>query len=365
MNENIFATDIPIYKIGDKSYITSAHYSYYDNKINLIIYSETYKIIFTKCIVYYKNINDKCDAVMKYEGSANYYRIELSTRFKQPPLLLKLNNINIEFNALKRSDSNTFLVCIPVVWNLKRPLMLIQLIESYIKYGVEKIIVNYYSSSKEVIKVLNHYRKLGIIDVYKYNDYNDHYFINLENDNNSIYHLQMWKINHCFYEYKTPSNHILFLDVDEILFTVNHINYHQLFNSLPKMDLYMLNQFFYKIESNINEKEDRVVILSDVDIYSIHNYCITLNGFTHKYVIYNTSKFYKAQVHEGLNKESIEQQYIPNNKAYIRHTRHYNKSVKDRCDENMLVDNSTIYHKQMQDESLKTYKQIIGHKYTY
>lgn len=355
----INATNITIYKLGYNIYITSAHYIDYENSIHLIIYSESSKIRFKTCKIYYSDNNDECYVKIQSEGYL-YYRIEFATRKNITPLSLTLNNITIKFNKKKRFDSNSFVVCVPVVANLKRPMMLIQMIESYKNYGVSKIIINYFSSSDNVVKVLNYYSKLGIVDVFKYNDNNDEKIINLQNDSDIIYHLQMWKINHCFYEYKTQSNHLIFLDVDEILFTKDYINYYQLFNSLEVVDLYKLHQFFYKINNSISEQNDRRTTLNDIDIYSINDYCKTSNGFTHKYIIYNTNKFYKAEVHDALHNQHITQQYISSNIAFVRHTRHYNKSVKDICDDYMLIANKTLNDLQMQNNSKLIYKRIIG-----
>lgn len=359
--EKINSTLLPIYKLGNNKYITSAHYVDYENAIHLILYSDSNNIDFFKCIINNTNSNNTCYPKMQYESSIFYYRIELQTRKNEIPLYMKLNNVTIKFKMKKRIDSNSFVVCISVAVNLKRPLLMIEMIESYKKFGVSKIVVNYYSSTQSVIRVLNYYSKTGLIDIYQYNDTNDKQFREIEDDNEMfIYHFQMWKINHCFYEYKTPSNHIIVLDVDEILWIVKSSNYFELFDSLPKMDYYNLHQFFYKINTSIPDSHDRNATLPDIDIFSINSYCPTSNGIAHKYIIYNTNKVCKAEVHNIVYKENINHQYIPNNLAYVRHTRQTKGVLKNVCHDSSLVNyNKSSFEYKIQHISKVLYKKIL------
>lgn len=363
-DDKINSNLLPVYKLGENKYITSAHYKDYENAIHLLLYSNSNNINFYKCEIKYDNSNDECNAKMQYEGLMNYYRIEFRTRPDEMPLYLYLNNLTIKFNNVKRKDTDSFIVCVSIVVKLKRPLMVIQMIEAYRKFGVSKIVMNYYSSSPDVTKVLNYYNRIGFVDIYQYNDTVDERFREIENDNYEfIYHFQMWKINQCFYEYKTPSNHIIVLDVDEILWPVKASNYKELFNSLPKMDYYFLHQFLYEIEINILNKDDHNVILPDIDIFSIKRYCPTSNGIAHKYIIYNTSKIFKAEAHFVKNKETVNQQYIPNNIAYVRHTRHYDDNLKRFCNSSLVKYNKSLFDYKLQRSSKSIYMKILNKKY--
>lgn len=222
--------------------------------------------------------------------------------------------------------------------NFERPILLTELIESNIHFGVSKLVFYYYSFSENVKQILKYYSSIGIVDVYEFQ--NDTHFKETEGNRvYDIYHFILFKINHCFNEYKTKSNHMIFLDLDEILWPVRSKNYKEMLESIPPKEFYYIHAFFYKCNFDIPNHLDKSIntILPDIDIFSIKKYCPNNDEYTHKYLIANTSKFLFAHIHDAHSKFKISKEYMFNNISYIRHTRHYDNGLKNHCPDSKLL----------------------------
>lgn len=286
---------------------------------------------------------------------------ETPTKNQLIPKVIMINNVSAIIPKRNRDEKYKYVRCTGVLSNFDRPFFLTELIELSIHFGVSKLVFYYYSSSERVRKILQYYSKLGVVDIYQYQ--NDSNFKELEGKRDlTIFHFNLFKINHCFNEYKTRSNHMMFLDLDEILWPVKHKNYESLFNSLPPKDYFYIHSYFFKYEFEIadNMEKNYAVILPDTDIFSLKKYCPTSDGYIHKYIMMNTNKYYVTDVHESLSHETVSRQYISGDLGFIRHIRHFNSELKKRCsDRKIKTHQNNEIEKIIFNNSKQIYSRIV------
>lgn len=354
-------TNLLTFKLGNEIYITSIQYVEYEDKLKLILYSKESNFSLYYCMISYKHIQEKCKMNLLYRNDYYYLNLfEISTSRSINPISLMLNNISVAIPKSKRNIKYNFVSCYSIMSNFNRPLLLTQLIESNLYFGVKKIIIYYYSSSKKVRQILKYYIEKGFVDVYKF--HSDNFLKSKESSRDiKIYHLILFKMNHCFNEYKTKSNHMLFLDLDEIFWPSKSVSYDKLIRSIPQHEFYYVYASFFKLNINISEKLDKntTLILPDTDIFSINEYCQNDDGYIRKYIILDTNKFIATLVHGVVSKDNISGSYISNEIAFIRHTRHFNNGLKLHCPSKKLQKrNLTNIEKAIKINSIQAYNTI-------
>lgn len=353
-----FMQKLYTYKLGNNKYITSVQYVNYENKIKLIIYSKDKNININKSVIFYEKYSENCNIVFAYRDEFyNLNLFEISTKNNLIPKILLLNDINIIIPKSNRNNNHKFVSCYAVMSNFERPLLLTELIESSIHFGVTKLVFYYYSSSEKVKQILKYYSDIGVVDVYQYQ--NDTNFKENEGERDlHIFHFLLFKINHCFNEYKTESNHMIFLDLDEIIWPVKSKNYEDMLVSITPKGFYHLHEFFYKFNYEVpdNIEKNITTILPDVDIFSINKYCPTYDGYNHKYIMLNTSDHIAADVHNPIPKHQVHGEYISSDIAFIRHTRRFNGAVKEHCPDSSIIQKNMTKLERM---ILKKSKRIV------
>lgn len=358
-DSNGFLIKLPTYKLENGKYVTSIQYVDYENKLKIIIYGRG-DVTFSSCIVKYKALSELCNASLIYRGGYSLLRImEVDTKEGYSPQFLLLNNITLNIPKSKRNNKYKFVSCYAVMSNFDRPLLLTQLIESNIHFGVSKMVFYYFSASEKVKKVLKYYSNIGVADVYQFQT--DSFLNHVESSREiQYYHLIFFKLNHCFYEYKTKTNHMLFLDLDEILWPIKAKNYEELIESIPSREFYFIHSSFFKPEFDIPQQFDKSekIILPDVNIFSIKKYCLSNDGYTHKYIMINASSFVAAEIHDPFPINNIIREYLSNDVAYIRHTRHFDIGLKNHCP-TLLDKNLTEIEKYIRDKSDRIMKSIF------
>lgn len=232
-----------------------------------------------------------------------------------------------------------FVTCYAVMSNFNRPLLLTELIEANLYFGVSKLVFYYQSSSKLVKNILQYYVRKGIADVYEYK--HDKYLKEIERSSRNkgyLYHLIYYKMNHCFFSYRTISKYMLFLDLDEILWPAEAKNYYQLLSLIPKREMYYVHSYFFQTEYVIPNYLDKnmSVVLPDIDLFSIKKYCPNHDGLVRKYIMLNPKIFDAAEIHDSFARIKIKRTYISGNIAFIRHSRNFNNKIKKRCPESLL-----------------------------
>lgn len=355
--------NLTTYKLYNEVYITSAQYVNYDKKIMLIIYSKNKNVVFKECIVKYKSLSNACKPLFLYHARDNLFNLfEIKTLHNEVPLFIIINSITIKIEKSKRSNKNKIVTCCPILSNFDRPLMLIQTIEAYRYLGMFKIVVYYLSSSKTVMNILKYYSSIGIVDIYKFQL--DSYLKDIEINSRKfpyIYHLIYFKLNHCFNEYKTQTNYMLYLDVDELLWPIKADNYLDIIKSLPKNDYYHLFPIFFKPNYELPQENDKneKITLPDISIFEINKYCIVEKNFWQKYIILNTSSIMVADIHEPILYNNVRDEYVPKDIIFIRHTRFFNNVLKNYCTESKLMTkNITILENVIKINSDKVFNLI-------
>lgn len=360
-NKNVknFVKKLYSYRLDDETYITSVQHVYYENKIKLITFAKEKHIKISKCDVVYNKYSEKCDISFVYRNDFyNFNLFEIKTLSNLIPKILILNNINIIIPKSNRNIKHKFVSCYALMSNFDRPLLLSELIESNINFGVSKLVFYYFSSSVMVKKILKYYSDIGIADVYEFQ--NDTYFKEKEAITiMNIYHFILFKINHCFNEYKTEYNHMMFLDLDEIIWPVRSKSYEDMLLSIPQKDLYNLYSYIFKGNFEIPNHLDKSIttILPDIDLFSIKKYCPSNDRFVHKYIIFNTSKFVNPDIHDPVALAEASSSWIPGDIAFIRHTRHFNDEIKKRCPNSKLME---IDSKDVEKIILSKSKEILN-----
>lgn len=333
--EKDFIIKMKTHKLFNYKYITSVQYVDYEKKIKVIIYSKT-KIKFSKCIIKYTIYYEKCNPKLVYHGGFHIFNIyDINTSYNQKPTLIIINNLSINIPPSNRNTKYDIVLCYAVMSNFNRLKMLLQSIEAVKYFGISKVIFYLHSASVNVMNILRYYQSIGLADIYKYDS--DDYLRQKESNSrkySEIYHLIYFKMNHCFNEYKTKRNHMLFLDLDEILWlSEEKKNYKEMINSIDDREFYFLNAFFFKPNFNIPEMNDKneSIALPDINIFSISNYCPIKNGYVHKYIIINTSSFLAVEIHDSVSRNSVTKEFLSSNIAYIRHTRLFNYFLVKNC----------------------------------
>lgn len=257
--EKDFIIKMKTHKLFNYKYITSVQYVDYEKKIKVIIYSKT-KIKFSKCIIKYTIYYEKCNPKLVYHGGFHIFNIyDINTSYNQKPTLIIINNLSINIPPSNRNTKYDIVLCYAVMSNFNRLKMLLQSIEAVKYFGISKVIFYLHSASVNVMNILRYYQSIGLADIYKYDS--DDYLRQKESNSrkySEIYHLIYFKMNHCFNEYKTKRNHMLFLDLDEILWlSEEKKNYKEMINSIDDREFYFLNAFFFKPNFNIPEMNDK------------------------------------------------------------------------------------------------------------
>lgn len=319
--------DIKHYQIIKDSYINAAFFKESNKQILLHGYSTLSNISITKCKLVYYNQSDNCIATFnKYYGliDRNFFDFIIETNRNIKPHFLQLNNLSIQIPD-PIHNKYKYVVCSRILVNFTRANYLVQHFESLKYFGVSKVVSYYTSSTPDVLKVLKYYVKDGLLDLYKYDE-------EMEIAWKRSYYGEVAKLNHCFHQYQEVSNYIMECDYDEILWPVNGNNYDDIFNSIPKYDVYFTHtRLFPTTLITIDDKDDRSTPLKDLDMFKINCSCQTHNGFARKYVIASPMKVFGVEVHNIPLNINITISWIDSEIAYLRHTRHMTKGMASLC----------------------------------
>lgn len=197
--------------------------------------------------------------------------------------------------------------------------MLIQMIESYIYFGVDNFIIYKTSCSSNVDKVLNYYKKRGILDIIMWS-----YDFDIKYAKYKTYG-QRIKLNDCFYRnfYKTYG--IIMTDLDEILWPNKENNINNMIEKIErreniKYDIYLLQEKIFK--RNYIAYNDRYIHnIKDCNIFDYHFSC----DYTWKWpklYIKNISKITSVSIHWVTSYiDNYKAKKVNSNIGFIRHTR--------------------------------------------
>lgn len=330
--------DLKHYQISKKSYINGVFFKESNNQILLHGYSPESNISINKCKLIYKKKSEKCVAKFsKYTDKMDnyFFDIKIHTKRNIKPEFVELDNLTIHIPEPIHSRYK-YVVCSRIMVNYTRANYLVQHFESLKYFGVSKVVSYYTSSTPDVLKVLEYYVKDGILDLYKYN-------VEMEIIMKNRYWGEVAKENHCFHQYQEISSYIMICDYDEILWPVKGNTYDDIFNSIPKYDIYFTHMRLFPASPIILEDKDDVNIpLKDIDMFKINRSCQTTNGFARKYIVTNPMKVSYLEVHHVAVHSDITQTSIDYSIAYLRHTRHMTKRMTMLCKFNEDKKNETM-----------------------
>lgn len=301
-------------------YVTSVYNDYKNNKIILILLNLSKQQVVVEnihCEIHntYKHSTCKIDIISGVVNSDNHLfmgKVEINKAVKY----LLINGIVFKIKRKEKMKYNITL-CITEFINIKSTLHLLQAFESYITLGIDHIIIYMTSCSYDVEKILNYYKKIGIITIIKC----DYSF-----ENKYLLYLlfgQLWKINDCLYRMKYSTKLLLINDIDEIVWPVNKHNILLSLNDIDEMksDFYYIQQRMFMIGySNIY---DRFVFNnSDYNMFHHTNSCVLPLKRTNKYIIKNLRDVIYITVHRlGLSYKKLLCKFVNYSHFYIRHTR--------------------------------------------
>lgn len=330
------------------SYNIYFNYYFVDNKIDHLKSIEIVKGIFF--VSYYYDIRFKLFRLLLYNNSNNhfnfscwvfYYASFENCRFKlyqnlseentvmnlliyvkAIPYKIVINSYIIYTNKRRyfyNIRKNRLTVCIGKMINFTAYNMLIQMIESYLYFGVDSFIIYKTSCSKEVEKVLNHYKNKGLLDIISWDNNFDIKYAKYKTYGQRI------KLNDCFYRnfYKTES--VIMTDLDEVLWPNKDNNINSMIENIEKRenkkyDVYIFREKIFK--RNYVDYNDRYVHnIKDCSIFEYHISC----DYTWKWpklLIRNMSKITSVSIHwiTGYT-ENYKEMRVNSNIGFIRHTR--------------------------------------------
>lgn len=316
------------YKILKNSYINGVYFKESNNQLLLHGFSSLSNISITKCRIIYKKKSENC--IVKFNKYTdrmdyNFFEVKIETHQNIKPDFVELNNLSIQIPEPIHSKYK-FVICNSILINFTRANYLVQHFESLKYFGVSKVVSYYTSSTTDVLKVLEYYVREGLLELYKYDE-------EIEKAWYGRYYGEVAKENHCFHQYQEVSNYIIICDYDEILWPVKGNTYDDIFNNIPKYDVYYTDmRMFPTSPIAIDDKDDIAIPLKDLDMFKINTSCQTTNGFARKYVIANPKKVSCVEVHHIAVHSDITETWIDYNVAYLRHTRHMTKRMIKLCE---------------------------------
>lgn len=314
--------DFKVVEIEKDIYFVSCYYDIRFKAFRLILYNNSNYIPNFSCVVFYYMYLEYCNLKLYPNLSEEHTVMNLLIFVKTIPFKFKLNNHYIWINrnkVINHSRKNKITVCIGKMINFTAYNMLIQMIESYLYFGVDKFVVYKTSSSKSVDKVLNYYKENGLLDIINWDKKFDIKYAKYKTYGQRI------KLNDCFYRCFYQTEGIIMTDLDEILWPNTENNIITMIENLEKKenkkyDVYIFQEKIFK--RNSVEYNDRYIHnIEDCDIFNFHLSC----DYTWKWpklYIKNLSKITAVSIHWITGyMDNYKEKKVTSNIGFIRHTR--------------------------------------------
>lgn len=353
----------PIKLLNNLFYISS-FYDYRLNVIRVILYNNNDINInisndkFICLLIYNNRIKKKCILTITTYISEDNTVVHMTINTDSMPEKFILNNRTFHLtNAFKANKKKKITVCIGKMIKFSAYNMLIQLIESYLYFGVDYFVVYKTSCSKNVTKVLSYYANKGILEVIEMDNNFDIKYAKYKT------YAQRIKLNDCFYRSYNVTNSIIMTDLDEILWPAEEDNIIDMVNKIERnsnkeYDILIFQEKIFK--RHYVKYFDRLVHnIEDCNIFDYHT-CCDYTWRWPKLFIKNLSKIISVSIHSITGSiKNYTQLKVKPFIGFIRHTRRTYPYINKGLIGNWSKCN--YYYKEMNiEKNSKKTKKIIG-----
>lgn len=285
-----------------------------------------------------KNVNFKCDYLTeniykscnyKYVSltkdssgnkySSKYINILIDQNNTIVPDIVMLDNKKFKvYNNIKIEQRNV--LCITTFKNFVSYNLFFQSLNIYISYGITDV----YIYTSDVTLKWYKFKQLQKIIVHVIYILNEFYL------KTSFYFGQTVKYNDCLYRNMYKSNYIIFVDFDELIILSKIKSYDILLNSFNKGDIYYFKSTLCPTTSFIEKKNFHRI--NDTYLSKTLNCCMLESYYHRKYILKNSYKFIKINVHYvDYVYEKCNNIFVNEHNAYIHHSRIPTYTLINHC----------------------------------
>lgn len=323
-------------EVYNKVFVVNIYYDERIKSLRLIIINDRNFFPNVTCQLQYSDQIDICNYSYKPYKINNkpHGHLLIPIHEDKYPNKIVINNAIISVPKSHNTGNKYKLsVCICKTVNYSAVNRVIQTIETYRYFGVDHFTIYKTNVSKEVEKVFDYYKRIGIIEIVTWNitfEYNDV----KKNDYGQIY-----KNNDCLYRNMYKSESLIIADWDEIITPVKENNIFDMINRNydKKYNRYVFKSFLFHTE--MYEKADQFdANIPDSNIYSYRQYCIFKNGHVVKNLYTYLPALYEIETHfVGDASSELKSINVKIEDGFIRHTRRAYSVNISSCDSNWMI----------------------------
>lgn len=326
-----------------KSYVISVYYDDRFKALRLICVYDKDQLPKIPCKLKYDNNNDviNCKPIVKSyiinTQPQAHFLIKINSNNFPNRIILNNASINIP-KPYNGPPKYNITVCISVMHHYVAVNRFIQTIETYRYFGVDHFTLYYTSSTPEIIKVINYYINLDIMDVVLWNK---------EFETTRLYHFymgQIFKNNDCLYYHMKLSKSLIFTDIDEIIWPNVGNKLTDIIEKTNEIadDYIFINRIYHE---NVYNKSDVYDFnIKDLDIFNAKEYCSLQFGYIAKNWVYNLSSIVEIEIHSFQDViEGMKQKAVDVSIGYVRHTRRVVKYELVPCMHSWTYDDTKDY----------------------
>ncbi|KAK3086514.1 hypothetical protein FSP39_019480 [Pinctada imbricata] len=247
----------------DNIYVYSAFYESTKNEIRVIATRDRKKSSILHCHVWTENGTMSISRAVlqdlpEHKGKryiCSYYLCKTEVNMKPIALSLAPTQCGTSKHALFVQDDKPkraakFTVCVtPLNYKYSKAYELVEMVELNRILGADRIVFYNHTTNTNVESVLEHYKKLGIVDVHQWNLPMGVDTWPRRNPNVEVhYFAQISALNDCLNRERYKSDFLVYQDLDEFIIPRKVKNWTELFSKLPggKSSYMFRNTFFRK-----------------------------------------------------------------------------------------------------------------------